>query len=137
MTSPTDAGAGAPVGCSLGGSEQSTRIAEWHALLRQGTPVAAAEGRAVDLPRHLAHAAFELVLAEQDCCPFFRFTLTLSADGLRLTATTPPSATVLLDEVFGASGEQPVSTAVSTLDCWRGVDAPARSTREGLDQLAT
>ena len=115
MTEETDT-AGTPIACSLGAAEQSFRRARWHALLSTGRPAAAAVGHGVILPRPLAAEAFRLVLAEQDCCPFFSFSLVLTVGELCLAATAPESATILLDELFGRQRDPRAEGSVVGVD---------------------
>ena len=88
------------VACSLTGSGQAARVAEWHAVLGRGVRREVPGGHAVELPRDAADHVFALVLAEQRCCPFLSFDLRLTAATLRLTMTAPGSAAGLLAELL-------------------------------------
>jgi hypothetical protein len=45
----------------------------------------------------------ELVVAEQDCCGFFTFTLGVAATGVTLDVTAPPAAQPMIDGLLGAA----------------------------------
>ena len=86
-----------PIACTLSGSDQGQRVREWQDLLAQGTgrePVP--DGIRVTLPAALAGPAAELAAAEQQCCPFFRFTLVFDGGVIQLTMQAPPEAAPLL-----------------------------------------
>jgi MerR family transcriptional regulator, copper efflux regulator len=86
-----------PIACTLSGSGQGQRVGEWQNLLAHGTarePVP--DGIRVTLPATLAGPAAELAAAEQQCCPFFRFTLLFDGGDIQLTMQAPPEAASLL-----------------------------------------
>lgn len=86
-----------PIACTLSGSDQGQRMGEWQKLLAHGTarePVP--DGIRVTLPAALAGPAAELAAAEQQCCPFFRFTLVFDGGVIQLTMQAPPEAAPLL-----------------------------------------
>jgi MerR family transcriptional regulator, copper efflux regulator len=86
-----------PIACTLNGSDQGQRVGEWQNLLAHGTarePVP--DGIRVTLPAELAGPAAELAAAEQQCCPFFRFTLVFDGGDIQLTMQAPPEAAPLL-----------------------------------------
>lgn len=89
-----------PVARSLNGAQQAARFEQWRQLLAGTEPVASADGYSVVLPREAAEAAMKLVSAEQECCPFFSFSLHLGTAGLRLDASAPPEAGELLGQLF-------------------------------------
>ncbi len=99
------ASAGPPIACTLSGDQVVDRIAEWQAA------AAAASGRErtaagtrlrfdrdVDLSGLAA-----LVAAEQGCCSFFTFTLTIGADAVWLDVAAPPDARPMIDTLIGAA----------------------------------
>lgn len=44
-----------------------------------------------------------LVAAEQECCSFLSFALTVDSAGTTLAVTAPPEGAVVLAQVFGAT----------------------------------
>lgn len=93
---------GVAVACSLDGTQYTDRAARWRQVLgdapRERT---AAGGVAVQLPSAQAAVLAELVVAEQECCPFFTFHLAFAGPTLRLTADAPVEARPLVDALFG------------------------------------
>ncbi len=92
--------AGQPLACTLTGEDQGARMQAWRDLIAQGTarePVA--DGIRVTLPAALAGPAAELAVAEQRCCPFFRFTLVFDGSDVQLTVQAPPEAGPFLSEI--------------------------------------
>jgi hypothetical protein len=86
-----------PIACTLSGSDQGQRVREWQKLLAHGTARAPVpDGIRVTLPAGLAGPAAELAAAEQQCCPFFRFTLVFDGGVIQLTMQAPPEAAPLL-----------------------------------------
>ena len=47
----------------------------------------------------------ELAVAEQRCCPFFRFTLVLDGGMVQLTVQAPPEAAPFLASLTGPTDE--------------------------------
>lgn len=95
--------------CTLDSAGQQTRQSEWakvvaHATARQ--PVA--DGVALRFPADagLAGRLAELALAEQACCAFLAFTMSIAGDGLRLIVTAPEAGAevvhTLVDATAGA-----------------------------------
>jgi MerR family transcriptional regulator, copper efflux regulator len=93
-----------PIACSLNGDEQLTRAAEWADVLSHAvSQVAIASGWTVRFPADsdLAGRLADLCVREQQCCPFFTFTLDVRAGGLGFTATAPPDAREIVADLFG------------------------------------
>jgi MerR family transcriptional regulator, copper efflux regulator len=91
------------IACTLAPAERPGRLEDWRRLLgqaRAGSPVEG--GLAFLLPARLAGRAAELAAAEQQCCPFFEFTLHLAAGELRLEMRAPEGALPMLAQAFGA-----------------------------------
>lgn len=91
--------------CSLDGGQMSERITRWRRLLatatqRDQTPDGARF--AFDSSAPLGELA-ALVAAEQDCCSFFSFSLTVDPAGITFEVTAPPEGAATLAKVFGAS----------------------------------
>ncbi|GAA3566138.1 hypothetical protein GCM10022197_22500 [Microlunatus spumicola] len=95
----------APVVCRLG-AERSGQVDRWHALLAE-TPaerlngVGGGGGVRYRLPVTALADTAALAAAEQACCPFFRFDLSLRHDTFTLTIRTPPKGLPLLAEITG------------------------------------
>lgn len=99
------AGEAAPIACSLGAGDMQARIAEWedvleHALER--TPLDDGIRIVLDDQVPLGEVA-RLAVAEQDCCRFFNFALTVDGRGLALEVTAPPEGLDMVTTVFGAA----------------------------------
>lgn len=91
------------VACSLEADRIGDRVAEWQAAL---APVVARRPLPDGLRLELAPGAAlgelaRLVAAEQACCPFFSFALTVDARGAALEVTAPPEGRSVLDALFG------------------------------------
>jgi MerR family transcriptional regulator, copper efflux regulator len=103
-----------PIACTLSGNDQAERTGEWRDLLAQGTarePVP--DGIRVTLPAELTGPAAEMAAAEQQCCPFFRFTLVFDGGDLQLTMQAPPEAAPLLTALTDAPADESASSASS------------------------
>ncbi|MEC3979328.1 MerR family transcriptional regulator [Amycolatopsis sp. H20-H5] len=90
-----------PIACSLAAAGQDTRAQRWRELLGTAPRERITGGIRVELPAALASAVAELVVAEQQCCPFFAFRLRFAADVVQLLVQAPEQAASLLDELFG------------------------------------
>jgi MerR family copper efflux transcriptional regulator len=91
----------APIACSLDGDAYGDRIEEWRRLL-DGAEVEQLPdgGRAARLPANRAAALAQLVVAEQQCCPFFSFRLTFAGAHIELVAHAPEGAETLAAALF-------------------------------------
>lgn len=105
MTQPTvpAPATGPPIACTLGASEVPARLAEWEAVL---APVVSREpldnGVRLVFPAGVSLAALvDLAAAEQACCGFFRFAVTLDSRGAALEVGAPPEAIDLVHSIFG------------------------------------
>ncbi len=93
-----------PIACTLGAGEMQDRLAEWDRLLGH------AVGRSA-LPSGGVRVEFDervdigdlarLVVAEQACCAFFRFAVTVDGRGVGLEVDAPADALVLVASLFG------------------------------------
>jgi DNA-binding transcriptional MerR regulator len=90
-----------PIACSLDGSGQTARRAEWRAMLA-GCPVSQLdEGVEARLPAERAGELAALVVAEQQCCPFLRFRMCFETPGtVRLEIIGPVAALDLFGELL-------------------------------------
>jgi DNA-binding transcriptional MerR regulator len=100
-TAETDA----PIACTLGAADMPGRLAAWQAAL---APVVSREPitggvRLVFPPDTAIGDLAELASAEQDCCMFFRFAITIDGRGIALEVTAPPDAIDLVHSLFGAA----------------------------------
>ncbi|HVC71481.1 MAG TPA: MerR family transcriptional regulator [Acidimicrobiales bacterium] len=93
-----------PVACSLGSSEIPDRLADWQNVLnRARTRSATADGAlrwefdSTGVVDQLAR----LTVAEQKCCPFFSFTITVDARGIALDVRAPAEAAGTVRSLFG------------------------------------
>jgi MerR family transcriptional regulator, copper efflux regulator len=93
-----------PIACSLGAEGQDERRDEATALMERS--LIAREplegGVRLRLRRDSESEVRDLVRREQECCPFFRFSLRGEGSELVLDATAPAEARELLDELFAA-----------------------------------
>lgn len=92
-----------PIACTLGAADMPGRLASWQAAL---APVVSREaipgGVRLVFPQDTAVGALaELASAEQDCCMFFRFAITIDGRGIALEVTAPPDAIDLVHSLFG------------------------------------
>ncbi|MDQ1704861.1 MAG: hypothetical protein QOF18_1227 [Frankiaceae bacterium] len=95
----------ADIACSLDGGEQASRVGAWSALVAQRV------GRAWDgdtlrlsfaADASLAAEVARLAVLEQQCCPFFAFTVTVTAGTLTLDVDAPPDARPIVRDLFGS-----------------------------------
>ena len=93
----------APVSCALGGAQMSVRSEQWRTLVdqcvaREQIP----DGVRLTFPAAggLAAQIGALASAEQECCPFFDFTLRFLPSMLALTVRAPHEAGDLLADLF-------------------------------------
>jgi MerR family transcriptional regulator, copper efflux regulator len=92
------------IACTLGAGEMRHRLAEWDRLLGQAV-------RRLALPSGGVRVEFDrtvdvgelarLVVAEQACCAFFRFAVTVDGRGVALEVDAPADALDLVVELFG------------------------------------
>jgi MerR family transcriptional regulator, copper efflux regulator len=97
-----------PLACSLAGGEVDDRMGEWTAVLAHATD----RGTTPDGGLRLALDAdaplddlLRLVTAEQECCAFFSFAVTVDTRGLGLEVRAPAGAEAqaMVDALFGAA----------------------------------
>ena len=99
----TSAPSDPPIACTLQPGEMPERMADWQSVLgsalRTLEPPTASRiefARDVDLAE-LAR----LIEAEQQCCTFFSFALTVDGRGIALEVGAPDTATEIVSAVFG------------------------------------
>ena len=98
-----DSTAPVPIACSLSGTDMAARVDDWNSVLSQvARRVPLPGGTRLELSdRTQLPALAELVEAEQTCCPFFSFAITIDQRGLALEVTAPTDGQDLLATVFG------------------------------------
>lgn len=94
-----------PIVCSLDATAMPDRIREWQALLGQ---VAARQkidgGLRLEFGSTVSVGDIgRLAAAEQDCCRFFSFVITIGGHGISLEVTAPDDASGIIDDLFGVS----------------------------------
>lgn len=91
-----------PIVCTLDPERIDDRLDDWRALLSQvvGRDKADHGMRLTFTPGTSAADVARLAEAEQDCCRFFAFVLTIDDRGLALEVTAPDDAAPLIDVLF-------------------------------------
>lgn len=81
-----------------------TRLDEWHTLLEKvrRDPIPGGVRLQFPPPAPLAEIA-RLAGAEQACCAFFTFTITVHTQGVTVDVTAPADGQTMLDSVFGVA----------------------------------
>ncbi|GAA4964562.1 MerR family transcriptional regulator [Pseudonocardia tropica] len=109
LTGPTSTSTGtppaaepsAPIACSLSGADHTARLKTWHAALSGTVSYQLSDGTIrTELPTARLADVGALIADEVTCCPFFRFSLTITHDGAQLDATAPAEARPLLGDLF-------------------------------------
>jgi DNA-binding transcriptional MerR regulator len=92
------------IACTLGVGEMEGRMADWQEALRDATTREPIDGGVrVHLPRTTPIARLaSLIEAEQTCCQFFTFTLTIGMDAVTLDVTGPEGAEEIGQALVGA-----------------------------------
>jgi hypothetical protein len=94
----------APIDCTLDVSSMPDRLGDWRAVLEHATSRTTTDDGARrvqfdgDVP---VDELARLVVAEQRCCAFFSFTITVDHRGVALEARAPDEATAVVDALFG------------------------------------
>lgn len=92
------------IACTLSAGSISGRLADWNALLAHVARRERIDGGirlqfASSVP---ADKLIRLATAEQDCCQFFSFAITVDVRGIALEIRAPADAQSLVESVFGA-----------------------------------
>ena len=87
-----------PIACTLAPNKVDGRIGQWRALVDRATGVQSVDsGARLSFNRSVELAPIaELLAAEQDCCRFFTFRLTITATNVLVDITGPASAEPLI-----------------------------------------
>ena len=100
------AAAAPPIACSLDAGSVPDRVSEWQALVARAESRAPISGGValefVASPGLVAEVA-RLAAAEQDCCTFFTFTLTMTTGHVRLEVQAPEDAADVVTAMFGTA----------------------------------
>jgi len=96
---------GVPIACTLGPDDMGHRLEDWQRL------VSGAIGKeAIDGGIRLRYPAgtdlgpiATLVAAEQQCCSFFTFAITVTVEGVTLDVVAPPDGRAMVDDLVGAA----------------------------------
>jgi len=93
----------APVACTLGSQSMRGRLDEWQRLLEHVVRREPIEGglRATFAPATPLDELMRLAAAEQDCCQFFTFAITIDTRGIALEVSAPDNALPVLQSLFG------------------------------------
>lgn len=96
---------GPPIVCTLSGGEMSQRIDDWQNLLAHVARREPLDGgiRMVFGPGAPVSEIARLAAAENECCTFFSFVLTIDQRGTALEVTAPPDGVEVLTAAFGGA----------------------------------
>ena len=106
MMSAKPTAAGEPdIACTLAAGSMKGRLEDWQALLAHVERREAIDGgvRSVFAPSVPIAELARLVTAEQDCCQFFRFAITVDTRGLALEVRAPGDALPIVESIFGVA----------------------------------
>lgn len=93
-----------PIACTLAGDAMGDRLADWKALLDCATARTRTSSGVLRVefgPDVRLTDLAELVAAEQGCCAFFSFALTVDHRGIGLEVTAPDGAEEMVTALFG------------------------------------
>jgi len=94
----------APIACSLSSDALKGRLEDWQQLLGHVSRRESIDGgvRAAFMTSVPLDELMRLVAAEQDCCQFLSFAITVDARGIGLEITAPLDALPIVESLFGA-----------------------------------
>jgi DNA-binding transcriptional MerR regulator len=93
------------IACTLTIGERPARQQDWRTTLRHASNRTALLGGGLRIEfdeRVALEDLARLVAAEQSCCSFFSFALTIDGRGVGLEVTAPPGADSVMEALFGA-----------------------------------
>ena len=93
------------IACTLGAQSMKSRLDEWRALLAHVELRAPIDGgvRATFGGSTPLDELIRLTAAEQECCQFFEFAITVDARGVALEVRAPDDALPIVHSLFGRS----------------------------------
>lgn len=93
------------IACTLSAGSMKGRIAAWQSLLGHVEHREAIDGgvRSVFASSVPISDLMQLVAAEQDCCQFFRFAITVDTRGVALEVRAPEDALEIVESMFGTA----------------------------------
>ena len=93
-----------PIACTLTSTEMMTRVQDWQVLLASASRRESLDGgvRVVFGADTPVAALAEMVAAEQACCMFLRFALTVDTRGVALEVIAPSDALGIVHDLFGS-----------------------------------
>ena len=97
-----------PIACTLEAGDVPLRVAEWQDVLASVTAREPIHNgvRLVLAPGTPVGPVADLAAAEQQCCAFFRFAMTIDGRGAALEVTAPPDAAQIVEDLFGVVGTE-------------------------------
>ena len=104
LTRKPDLDGWTPIACTLASQSMQGRLEEWQALLAHIVRRESVDGglRATFGPATPLHELIRLTAAEQDCCQFFNFAITVDSRGIALEVRAPSDGLPVLHALFGA-----------------------------------
>lgn len=106
LSSKPNAAPPTPIACTLRPDALRGQLEDWQALLTHATRrLPLAGGVRVELADSTPMTELaRLVAAEQDCCQFLQFAITVDTRGIALQVTGPDDALPIVESLFGAAG---------------------------------
>jgi DNA-binding transcriptional MerR regulator len=104
IVKPTAVDGSSPIACTLGSDSMKGRLDDWHAVLdhvERREPIDGGVRASFDLSTPLDEL-MRLTAAEQDCCQFFDFAITVDGRGIALEVRAPDDALPIVHSLFGA-----------------------------------
>ncbi|MFZ6005613.1 MAG: hypothetical protein ACOYXM_16945 [Actinomycetota bacterium] len=93
-----------PIACTLDGDDLPARLAAWREVLEASQESMTSPDGSIRLELGTSYdlgTLASLVAAEQQCCAFFSFAITVDQRGVGLEVSAPDGAQALVAELFG------------------------------------
>ncbi len=105
LSTKPSAEANPAIACTLSAGSMKGRIDDWQALLTHVEQREPIDGgiRSVFAESVPTTELIRLVAAEQDCCQFFSFAITVDSRGIALEVRAPHDAQLIVESMFGAT----------------------------------